>query len=148
MFFLSISEVVFIIFLLYFYFSIIWLSITNDEHYIFRIKINNLIKKLYFNKIKHNTIPLITLITTIEVLVTLPILIIIKFVNRNLDLRFMSGKYLLLPWFCITLIIFFLESIIYIRKRINIKKNEKVERIKKLEIKHADIKRTRKKHHK
>ena len=145
MYFLSMSECINLVFTLILYHSILWLSISKDN-YFFRIRVNELIRRLFFlfsNIIKNDTIPLISLITAIEVLITLPILIIIKLINKNSNLSYMLANYLVLPWLCLSFLIFSMEFIVYIKKQINKEKNKKVERQKCFEEqKHAK----RKKH--
>lgn len=130
MYFLSMSEFINLVFTLIMYHSILWLSISKDN-YFFRIRVNELIRRLFFlfsNIIKNDTIPLISLITAIGVLITLPILIIIKLINKNSNLSYMLANYLVLPWLCLSFLMFSMEFIVYIKKQINKEKNKKIER--------------------
>lgn len=139
--FLSLSEIIDITFLLLFYFSIIVLTIIKDEHYLCRIRVSTGLRKLFFNKLRRESIPLITVTTAIEFLVTFPILLVVRLSSQNLDLTPMLVNYLILPWLCLTLVVSLIELGAYIRKKINIKKKEKSEREKYIEQKHMNTKR-------
>lgn len=147
--FLSRSEVVFIIYFLLMYYSVVWLTLTKDEHYTFRIRVNKMIRSLFFlfsSRIKHDTIPVVSLTTVIEVLITFPILIIIKLINNNFDLKYTLVNYLFVPWFCLSFLIIFIDLGFNSIKRKKALKKEKVEKQIYLDQKHAEIKRKRKKH--
>jgi hypothetical protein len=139
--FLSLSDIIDSTFLLLFYFSIIVLTIIKDEHYLCRIRVSTGIRKLFFNKLRRESIPLITVTTAIEFLVTFPILLVVRLSSENLDLTPMLVNYLILPWLCLTLVVSLIELGAYTRKKINIKKKEKIEREKYIEQKHMNTKR-------
>ena len=81
---------------------------------------------MFLNKINHNSIPLISLTTTIEFFITFPILIIDKINNPSLSLKFMLAIYLLVPWLCLSLMILVAEIVMSTRKQIKIKCKKKL----------------------
>jgi hypothetical protein len=140
--FLSLSDTINSTLFFIFYFSVIVLTIIKDEHYLCRIRVGKGIRKLFFNKLRCETIPLIAVATALEILVTFPILLVIKLSSARLDLTAMLVKYLFLPWLCLIIIISLIELIIYISQKINVKKKEKIYRQRYTEQKHVNTKKS------
>ena len=53
---------------------------------------------IFWNKAKNGTVPLLSIVGTIELYATVPILLAMKYFNPKLDLDVLSVYYLLLPW--------------------------------------------------
>lgn len=126
--FINLSDIIDSIYALLFYLSIIILTIIKDEHYHCRVHASKGLRKLFFNKIRQDSIPLISLSTTIEFFITFPILIIVKLNNPSLSLKFMFAIYLLVPWICLSLLILVAEVVMNIREKIKIQDKKKIER--------------------
>ena len=79
---------------------LVWisLSLTTKEEYHYRYRIPKWMNIIFWNKAKNGTVPLLSIVGTIELYATVPILLAMKYFNPKLDLDVLSVYYLLLPW--------------------------------------------------
>ncbi|MBW8308474.1 MAG: hypothetical protein K0M45_02350 [Candidatus Paracaedibacteraceae bacterium] len=82
---------------------LVWISgaTTVNYDYNFRCYIPKWMNIIFWYKAKNGTVPLISLVATIELYATVPLLIAMKSLNPKLDLDVLTLYYLLIPWLLI-----------------------------------------------
>lgn len=105
---------------------VVWLSLilTSKYDYNYRCRIPKWMNIFFWNKAKNETVPFLAIVGTILLYIMVPLLLIMNYINPELDLGEISVYYLFIPWLVIMPLILLYDGIASYKKKKRIKAEE------------------------